>query len=436
MLPVHVLKFGGASLQSPERMALVGNLVQGYDCEAGLVLVVSALGKTTNRLERLVEAAADQSPDFDSEWVELQHSHWAFVHELLVHEPPQLTLLFQELRQILEGVRLLGDAPPRIFDRIVAYGELLSSSLLASFLQEKGLPVAWLDARDLIRTDLNYRAARILWSVTQQAIQERILPLLIDGYVPLTQGYIARGTDGSTTTLGREGSDFSAALIGAALKAQVVSIWKDVPGVLSADPRDLGHYVELEGLTYEQALEMTFYGASVIHPNTLRPLFQSGIPLHVRSFLDPEKPGTRIDAEYHEPQPSFQLTSGVFCLVIRPYDLSFIDEVQLRQVFDLAGRKGLRSLLFARTAISLVLCFDAHFRLIDELASLIQQQFAVRLLTDLYLIVEQNFEYEFSVNPRHVHLEQKLTQARFLLVDAAGLNEWKTAYEKYFTSNG
>ena len=415
-------------------MIRVGAIIDQHIKQDAIVLVVSALGKTTNRLERLVAAAASQSPDFDAEWVELQHTHWVFIDELGIHEPAQLPMLFKELRDVLEGIRLLGDAPARVFDRVMSYGELLSSTLLAAYLQNKGYPIAWVDAREVIHTDLNYRAARVIWPQTQHAIRERITPLLQQGLLPLTQGFIASGSDGSTTTLGREGSDYSAALIAAALHAQRVVVWKDVPGVLSADPRFLSHYQQLGSLSYRQAVEMTYYGASVIHPNTLRPLFEADIPLQVRSFVDPNADGTRIDAHQSSPLPSFQLTFGVSVLSIQPDNLSFVDEEQFRHVFDLASQIGLRSLLIARSAVSLFLCCDGRPHLIHEFLSLLKQQYRIEHKPGLILIAEQNSPLAFSVHPEHLILEQRLSQSRFLVVNELGLSEWKTAYEEHYVA--
>lgn len=431
MQGLRVMKFGGAALQSAEWVAAMARLLEPWRGQP-LVLVVSAAGKTTNRLERLVRAAAiDSERELESEWGELKALHDNLIFTLLgqesEHASSRVTNLFIDLRRVLEGVRLLSDAPPRVFDRIMAYGELLSSVIVAEYLRREGWPVQWLDSRSVIKTDLNHRQAQVLWGHTQEAARSLILPLLDAGSVPLVQGFIGSGADGSTTTLGREGSDYTAALLAAALGAEEVVVWKDVPGVLSGDPRWLSHTKPLERLSYDQAVEMTYYGASVIHPHTIRPLFNADIPLRVRSFLDTQAHGTHISPSNDELSSACQFISGAMLIQLRTLDLAFFDELQIQRVFQALGRMGMRTLLTLRTAICLYICVDAPQEVCHELLSRLADTFELHSESGLTLITEINAPQAVDIPSQFIRLEQLLPNARFLLVNQEGLEAWLTA---------
>lgn len=438
MQGLRVMKFGGAALQSAERVAAMARLLEPWR-DQPLVLVVSAAGKTTNRLERLVQAAAaDIDVELESEWGELKGQHESLIQTLLGLESENasslVTKLFIDLRRVLEGVRLLGDAPPRVFDRIMAYGELLSSVIVAEYLKREGWPVQWLDSRSVVKTDLNHRQAQVLWGQTQEAARNLLLPLLEAGSVPLAQGFIGSGADGSTTTLGREGSDYTAALLAAALGAEEVVVWKDVPGVLSGDPRWLRDTKPLEKLSYEQAVEMTYYGASVIHPHTIRPLFNADIPLRVRSFLDTQAQGTHVSPSNDGLSSACQLISGATLIQLRTLDLAFFDELQIQRVFQALGRMGIRTLLTLRTAICLYICVDAPQEACHELLSRLADTYASNAESGLTLITEINAPQAVDIPSRFVRMEQLLPNARFLLVNQEGLEAWLTATKPHCLS--
>ena len=430
-----VMKFGGASLQSSERLLNMGELLQKYK-DQPLVLVVSAMGKTTNALEYLSEAAVSGSlSTLENLWQELHNSHYDTVASMIPTESAAATLaildqLFTELRRLLEGLILLGTAPDRVFDRILAMGELMSSAIVAGYLQSLGWPVQLVDATKLIHTDLQHRNAEVLWHVTGPAIENEFIPLLNKGYIPLTQGFIGQGTDGYTTTLGREGSDYTASMIASALKAKRLVIWKDVPGVMSADPRWLSHAQVLPSLTYEQAVEMTFYGATVIHPKTIRPLRNAAIPLQVRSFIQPETEGTLIhEFSVSNTQPTWQFRFDLVLLKLQPLDLSFIDEQQIQHILQTVEKMGLRTYLMQRSSVSFHFCMDFQKDALQELVSVLREYYQIAEERELVLVSHMNPRHEPDVNSIEMKLIQQLQNQKFSLMTRTGFNQWRKLME-------
>lgn len=392
-----IWKFGGASLATAAGIRNVGQIVARHR-NGPLVLVVSAMGKTTNALEELAHRAA--RGDEPAAW-----EQFAFVRqfhqqaaEAVLDAPVMQALetewapLWTELERTVRGILLLRDFPPRFYDYIMAFGELFSSQIVCRYLGTVGVPAVWADARKLIITDANYQNANVLAGPTAESIQHNLRPELAAGRIPVVQGFIGANAEGYTTTLGREGSDYTAALLGSCLNASQVAIWKDVPGVMSADPKRDPAAVFLPSLTYTQAVEMTFYGATVIHPKTIRPLRTASIPLWVKSYEDPAAPGTAVA----EDQPPATVTIRVWrprqaLLTLSPRDFSFMDEAQLREASHRAWAAGLQLRLVQQTAISLLLCVQ------DDEAAL--AQFAARVADIFTLETQRNLELVTILNP-------------------------------------
>ncbi len=386
-----VFKFGGASVKDAAGLQNVCGIVQQHLGAEGLVVVVSAMDKTTNALERLAQlATSGAEAEALAQLERIVRFHHGAVEALFgaAAEAVKAALApyFDELARITQGVLLLGEFPARIYDRIMAFGELVSSVILHRALQHSGVTAAWVDAREVITTDSSYKQAEVVWSLTLANIAQRVQPLLRPQSAVVIQGYIASNTEGRTTTLGREGSDFTASIVGHALGAERVVIWKDVPGVMSADPRvDPSFARKIDRLSYPAAVEMTFYGASVIHPKTIKPLENRGIPLEVRSFVDPSGAGTTIGAEAVAGVPCRIRKRLQVLLTLTPRDLSFMDARLLRTVFDATNNAGLQVNLVQTSAISLRLVADAG-EAVGEVVSALTDAFAMQLREGLELI--------------------------------------------------
>ena len=292
---MRIYKFGGASVKDASGVKNVAQII----AERGkndLLVVVSAMGKTTNSLEKLISAAYNKSAEISELLLSVKMTHLSIVKELFNEDEViyfnEIENLFLELECMLENEQLLEDYD-FLYDQVVGFGELISTRIISGYLLKIGVRNQWVDARNFIITDSRHRDARVQWEETEKVIQHRLEPLSKKNLL-ITQGFIGRGSKGETTTLGREGSDYSAAIFGKLLRAESVSIWKDVEGVLNADPKKFDNTVLIPELTYNDAIELAYYGASVIHPKTIQPLKAVGIPLYVRSFLNIQKQGTRV----------------------------------------------------------------------------------------------------------------------------------------------
>ncbi len=386
-----VMKFGGASVRDAEGIARVTAIVRAYLGPQPLVVVVSAMDKTTNALERLAQlATAGVAADTEAQLRQIEAFHHRAVEQHFGAEAlavkQALAPYFDELGRVVQGVLLLGEFPPRIYDRIMAHGELISSVVLHRALVHAGLSADWADARQIITTDASFQQAEVVWSLTQANIDTHLRPRLRPQHVVVIQGYIASTVEGRTTTLGREGSDFTASILGHALGAERVVIWKDVPGVMSADPRqDPDVAQKIDRLSYATAVEMTFYGASVIHPKTIKPLQNLGIPLEVRSFLQPQAEGTRIGAEPAPGVPSRIRKARQVLITLTPRDFSFMDDRMMRQVFDVTHAAGLHVNLVQTSAISLRLVADDQPGIVAEVRSALTDAFEVEVRAGLSL---------------------------------------------------
>ncbi|MCL4152381.1 UNVERIFIED_CONTAM: hypothetical protein GTU68_058816, partial [Idotea baltica] len=278
------------------------------------------------------------------------------------------------------------------YDRIVSYGEILSTTIVAEYLSSLSEDCVWLDSRKLIKTDASYRQAAVIWSLTEENIRKEVLPLMKPGKLLIAQGFIGSTMSGRTTTLGREGSDYTGSIYAHCLDADSLTVWKDVPGILNGDPRIRKNTVKIDKMSYEEAVEMTFYGASVIHPKTIKPIFNKQIPLHVKCFLDISLAGTTISNQTNdEVITSYIVKKDQAFISIKPKDFSFMEEGLMQRVFSFVYKSGMKVSLVQNSAISLMLCVDNKPGILSEFESLILDAFNVEIKHDLRLHTMINF---------------------------------------------
>ena len=413
-----VYKFGGASVKDAVAILNLKRIVETTAQGRQLLVVVSAMGKTTNALEELF-GLAYAGEDYENKVKHLKDFHWSAASTLCKEFPAtravsaedlydDLEEFFAELDQQLVDVNPSEDHDQQ-YDQVVSFGELLASRLVAFALS---LPRqdAWLDCRPLIRTDRNWREGRVNWSVTEAAVTKLVPSLLAVGPV-VTQGFLGGTVRKATTTLGREGSDYSAAIFAYCLRAESVTIWKDVPGLLNADPKIFADTVLYPEISYQETIEMAFYGASVIHPKTLKPLAERGIPLRVKSFLDPSAPGTLIHDCQHAPLlPAFIRKGGQCLLSFESKDFAFISEENLEVIFGALAQARLKINLMQNSAISFSVCVDYNDMRVQRLLELLRGQFRVQYNAALTLFTIKHYDQgsiEQLTAGRELLLEQR-----------------------------
>ncbi|AMJ65474.1 aspartate kinase [Hymenobacter sp. PAMC 26628] len=381
-----VYKFGGASVKDAAAIRNLQRIVETTAAGRPLLVVVSAMGKTTNALEEIFDLA-HRGQSYDAPLGALHDFHAAAAEALAgpgaAPGPWRQTL--QDLREQLADIN--PDHYDRQYDQIVGYGELLASQLVA-----QALGAQWLDCRPLVRTDRTWREGRVDWPATERLVQAA-LPALLDQGPVVTQGFLGGTAGGLTTTLGREGSDYSAAIFAYCLGAESVTIWKDVSGLLSADPKIFPDAVRYPEISYQETIEMAYYGASVIHPKTLKPLAERGIPLRVRSFVDPGAPGTLIhDCQHPALAPAFIRKTGQCLLSFESKDFAFISEENLEVIFGALAQARLKINLMQNSAISFSVCTDFSERRVQQLLGLLAGQFRVHYNADLTLFTIKNYD--------------------------------------------
>ncbi len=378
------------------------------------VVVVSAMGKTTNALEAIVRAYTNrQIADLRASLTALRTYHESIAADLGC-SLSGITPFFDQLDAIL----LQTPAAPydEIYDQIVSVGELLSTRIVADYGIQTGLNIRWLDARQLIQTDGTFREGRVDWAVTGRQIADAIT----GNEIIITQGFLGQTNSGKTTTLGRDGSDYTAAILAHCLDADSVTIWKDVPGVLNADPKYFDETVLLDILTYQDAIELAYYGATVIHPKTIKPLQNKGIPLHVRSFIHPEAPGTVVgNSEQRLTTPSFIFKVDQVLISLHPNDFSFIAEENLSLIFSQFAQAGVKINLMQNTAISFSVVVDNNPDRLPTLIDALRQDFRVSYNDGLELITIRHHD-EVTINRVLINkallLEQKSRYTAQLVV--------------------
>lgn len=389
---MKVFKFGGASLKDAEGMKNVGNIVKQH-FSSPLVIVVSATGKSTNLLEMVVSEYFHQTGDADKYKDDFKNIHFEIASQLFKPEHAifnHLNDLMVEIDWVLEDEP--HDSYDYIYDQIVSIGEMVSSRLIAAYLEQEGLPIQWEDARSFIKTDETYREGRIQWEATKKATKNILEPFLNENKIIVTQGFIGGTSDNQTTTLGREGSDYSAAIISFCLDAEYQTIWKDVPGVMNADPRKFENAILLDKLSYREAIEMTYYGASVIHPKTIQPLQRKNIPLFVKSFIDPEGEGTLISGDIDNVYPPVVvLETNQLLLQISTRDFSFVAEHHLSEIFKKFAEVRIKVNMMQNSAISFSACITNQNDKVERLLTSLNDQFKVSFDDDLELLTIRHY---------------------------------------------
>lgn len=392
---MQVFKFGGASVKDAESVKNSAHIISKYKVDA-LLVVVSAMGKTTNLLEDVTKAYHQNTGEAFEILEKAKAFHYNIISGLFEdsHHPifDEIANCFVEIEWILEEEPQ--DSFDYLFDQIVSTGEIVSSKILAAYLNHIGVKSQWLDARNYIMTDNTYTEAQVNWEKTEAIIQAEI-PKILSEYIGVTQGFIGSTSENFTTTLGREGSDYSAAIFAACLNAEHVTIWKDVPGVLNADPKWFEKTELIPELSYTDAIELTYYGATVIHPKTIKPLQNKNIQLNVRSFLNPEVPGTKIKStNVSLPVPSFIFKVNQILISISPRDFSFIVEDNLRDIFNLFHQFRIKINMMHNSAINFSVAVDDTGQNILEVLDELKKKFKVNIETGLELITIRYYNQE------------------------------------------
>ncbi len=392
---MRIFKFGGASINSAERFRNTGNIIDSFPSEK-ILIVISAMGKTTNALEAIAEnffeGRKDQAIDLFNK---LKESHTDILKNLTLNYFKQAEDQLKDFFTEIEW--LLNDKPVRsydyYYDQIVCCGELLSSTILYHHLKEKNLKCAWIDVRDIIRTDNNFRDATIDWLFTENKIKESVTSLFSNHDIVITQGFIGATDENESTTLGREGSDYTAAVFANLMNATSVTIWKDVEAVMSADPKKYPDASNLEALSYSEVIEMAYYGAQVIHPKTIKPLQNKNIPLLVKSFLDKDLEGTVISKHSTKNLPPVIVHKEKQVQIkFKSKDFSFVEDKPIQQLYEIFNQVKIKPNISQHTAISLICCFDDHPEKINQLASHAEAIFDVELERNLSLLTIRHYD--------------------------------------------
>jgi aspartate kinase len=396
---MKVFKFGGASVSTAERIRNVGEILREYAAEK-LLVVVSAMGKTTNALEKVVEAFYSGDKEHAlSLFQAIKEEHLSIVDQLRGGPGTGNGYGHSLVDFFTEVEWLLHDRPVRHFDyyydQVVCIGEILSSALVSDYLNSIGVKNQWIDVRDIIRTDDNFRDARIDWQFTKRRVVESIIPTFANGNIVLTQGFIGATDENESTTLGREGSDYTAAIFANLLNAKSQTIWKDVQGVMNADPKQYSRAQWIKELNYREVIEMAYYGAQVIHPKTIKPLQNKNIPLYVRSFIHPKEEGTCIQGGNLERLPPIIVYKHRQVLVeLRSKDFSFVGEGLTSEVDNIFRTIKFRPNLIQTAAISLLCVVDDYSDKVQEFASKASKSFDVNVSKDLTLLTIRHYNEE------------------------------------------
>ncbi len=389
---MKVFKFGGASVNSIERIKNLKSIVQQYSHNP-LVIIVSAMGKTTNGLEKVAEAFYNGKKDEALQLFEIiKNQHLTTAKYLLVFRYNECLAQLQDFFTEIEW--LLHDQPVRdydyYYDQIVCVGELLSTCIISHYLNEEKINNSWLDIRDLLRTDNNFRDAGVNWHYSSAKIKATV-----HGGITVTQGFIGATNDNESTTLGREGSDYTAAVFANILDAESVTIWKDVEGVMNADPKIFKDAVLISELNFTEVIEMAYYGAQVIHPKTIKPLQNKGIPLLVKCFINPSLPGTIIHKKnISQLPPIIVIKEHQVLMHLKTQDFSFVGEAPMSGLYELFAKVKIKPNLIQSGAVSIQICLDDHFTKIDELAREASASFDVQIEKQLSLLTIRHYTAE------------------------------------------
>ncbi len=401
---MKVFKFGGASVNSVDRIKQIVDILRLYPDDKKVV-VISAMGKTTNALEKVVESFfGNRKEEALQLFDHIKKQHLNTAKYLLVTGANATDARLMDLFTEVEWT--LHDKPVKDFDyyydQIVCAGELLSTTIISAYLNEQGIGNMWTDVRDIFRTDDHFRNAGIDWAFTEKNVREKVVPLFDEYDIVITQGFIGATDENESTTLGREGSDYSAAVFGNLLNAENVTIWKDVAGIMNADPKAFPSAVVMHELSYEEVIEMAYYGAQVIHPKTIKPLENKNIPLIVKCFIDPALPGTVIHHKtINNLPPVFVVKQNQVLLHLQTRDFSFIDEHAITRLYHLLTQINISPNLIQTGAVTLMVCADDKEDKIGQLAAAASEIFDVQVEKNLTLLTIRHYTKEAIAEMTH-----------------------------------
>ena len=424
---MKVFKFGGASVNSADAVKNVAKILENNNAEKILV-VISAMGKTTNALEKLALAYFNKSSECNALLDAIKQYHFQIIellfkdHNHIVYRDIQI--IFEELAYKL--ISRPSENYDFEYDQIVSNGELISTKIISHYLNDNGIPNQWLDAREIIITDRTYREGKVNWQESMHRTNNLVIPFFEDNglktHLMITQGFIGSTPDEHSVTLGREGSDYSAAIFAYNLNANELVIWKDVPGLLNADPKFFADTHKLDAISYREAIELAYYGATIIHPKTIKPLQNKNIPLFVKSFLLPESEGSIISNHENTDNliPSFIFKQDQALISISPKDFSFIAEENLSDIFRIFSDHKIKINLMQNSAISFSVCFDAQTKHFETLIKSLQENYKVRYNLSLDLITIRHYDsstIDKVVGNRKIILEQRSRTTAQMVVE-------------------
>ena len=415
---MKIYKFGGASIKDSDGVKNLLSILNTKKIEKTL-LVVSAMGKTTNNLEQVVDNYFNNKNNLDFSLKEVYDYHYQILENLFENSDHNI---FREIKLIFRNIKEFLDKNKSpnfsfVYDQVVSNGELISSKIICEFLNNNGVSINWIDAREIIKTDSKFRGANVNWKETKSKISKNI----DINQLNITQGFIGSDNNNFTSTLGREGSDYSAAIIAFCLNAKSLTIWKDVPGVLNCDPKVFKNPVLLENISYSEAIELAFYGASVIHPKTLQPLQKKEIPLLVKSFYDPNSNGTKITRgiKINPKVPCFIVKNNLSLIKLSSLDFSFIVEENISEIFQELHDNKIKVDLTQNSAISIYLCIEDKYSQLDNLISKLKAKFKVKCIENVDLFTIRHFDKDSSKRVLRNHnliLEQRTNEVLKLVV--------------------
>ena len=388
---MRIFKFGGASVKDADGIKNVFSVLEKVGHEDTL-LVISAMGKTTNALELVIKNYFEKSNELHASMQEVRKYHNQILMDLFDDEEHDVFYAVNSHFADLEYFIRSNKSPNYnfVYDQVVSYGEIISTTIVSHYFNHAGLKNNWIDVRNFIKTDNTYRDANVDWEKTQQLISKGVKKRALN----ITQGFLGSDENNFTTTLGREGSDYTAAIFAYCLSAESVTIWKDVPGVLNADPRYFENAVLLNQISYREAIELAFYGASVIHPKTLQPLQKKEIPLYVKSFINPLLSGTSVskgkDLEPHT--PCFIVKKNQLLISLSSIDFSFIMEENISEIFSLLHQFKIKTSLIQNSAISFSVCVEDKFGNFNDLKAILSKKFKVAYNENVSLYTIRHFD--------------------------------------------
>ena len=414
---MKVFKFGGASIKDAQGVRNVASVIQKNGGNNTLV-VISAMGKTTNAMENVIKMYFQDKQNLKTAVDFVVDFHLNIISDLFESKThpvkKQVLGLFNELTGFMDWNK----SPDYnyVYDQIIGYGELVSTTIVSAYLNEIGVSNTWKDAREVIKTDNYYRTGNVNWELTQELISSEFS----NKELLITQGFLGSDSNNFTTTLGREGSDYTAAIFAFCLNAESVTIWKDVPGVLNADPREFSDTQLLNTISYREAIELAFYGASVIHPKTLQPLQKKEIPLHVKSFLNPDAKGTKVTKGIGiEPAvPCFIVKKNQVMIALSSLDFSYIVEENISEIFNLLHLHKMKVDVIQNSAISFSVCFDNKYNKLEELLVKLKAKFRVNCYENvsLYTVRHYNDDAVKQIETNKDIVLKQLTQETIQLV--------------------